>query len=112
MTYDLTKLNELSGGDKEFNHSIVEVFLEETPADAQALAQAIQAGNMDLIYQCAHKIKPNADLLGIEVVRDAMLAIEDQTKTTKDLSRVKGFFTTAQSELQRAYTFYQSYLTS
>lgn len=43
--------------------SIIQVFLEETPQDMYSLEQAIAAENHTLIYQAAHKIKPNVDLL-------------------------------------------------
>lgn len=110
MTYDLSKLNELSGGDDDFNASIIEAFLAETPSDQEALRTAVEAGNFDLIYQSAHKIKPNADLLGIDLVRETMLNIEGETKSGRDLEKIRQWYQLADVELKKAFSFFESYI--
>lgn len=76
MIYSLDKINELADGDNEFIQSVVSVFLEEVPLDLEELEVAINQKNYPSIYQLAHKIKPNVDLLGMEQTRAAAFEIE------------------------------------
>lgn len=110
MSYNLDKLNELSGGDKDFNVSIIEVFLAETPADMENLEGAVADQAFDLIYQHAHKIKPNADLLGMEDALTAVLAIEGHARGDKDIAAIQALTGTVRQELEKAYPFFQDYI--
>ena len=92
MLYNLDKLTELSGGDEEFIASVVSVFLDETPNDLQSLKEAVANSDFEGIYQHAHKIKPNVDLLGMEDTRVKVLAIETQGRGDKDMAIIKTLF--------------------
>jgi HPt (histidine-containing phosphotransfer) domain-containing protein len=80
MIYSLDKLKELADGDEDFIKSVVAVFLDEVPEDLGQLEVAIKQKNYPSIYQLAHKIKPNVDLLGMEQTRAAALEIENLGK--------------------------------
>ncbi len=80
MIYNLDKINELADGDDEFILSVVSVFLEEVPEDLLLLETAVNTKDFPSIYQLAHKIKPNVDLLGMEQTRASALAIENLGK--------------------------------
>lgn len=110
MSYSLDKLNELSGGDKDFNVSIIEVFLAETPSDMSSLEGAVAAKEFDKIYQHAHKIKPNADLLGIEAALEAVLTIEKHARGDQDIAAIETLTVTVKEELEKAYPFFQDYI--
>lgn len=110
MKYNLDKLNELSGGDKEFNQTIITTFLQETPEDFKGLESAIAAQDFSAIYQYAHKIKPNADLLGIDQLKDQMLTIESHARGDMDIERIKGLSSSAAEELQTAYQELNNYI--
>ena len=92
MLYSLEKLNELSGGDEDFIVSILTVFVEETPQDLSDLKLAIEVEAFDAVYQSAHKIKPNVDLLGMDETTAHVMSIETEAKTTKNLSRIEKLF--------------------
>ncbi|WP_282165899.1 Hpt domain-containing protein [Cellulophaga baltica] len=77
MIYSLDKINELADGDEDFIQSVVSAFLDEVPEDLEQLEVAIGQKNYSNIYQLAHKIKPNVDLLGMEQTRAAALDIEN-----------------------------------
>ena len=66
--YTLEKVNELAGGDESFVTILVQTFLEEVPDDLASMAEAVENNNAALAYQFAHKMKPNFQLFGIEVV--------------------------------------------
>lgn len=110
MSYNLDKLNELSGGDKDFNVSIIEVFLAETPADMESLASSVEAKEFDKIYQHAHKIKPNADLLGMEAALEAVLTIEKHARGDQDIAAIASLTTAVREELDKAYPFFRDYI--
>ncbi|WP_224483320.1 Hpt domain-containing protein [Robertkochia aurantiaca] len=112
MNYDLSKLNELSGGDTDFNKSIIEVFLNETPEDEKALEEAINASNYEMIHKSAHKIKPNAELLGIEKAHKNLLDIELNAKNDKDMEFIRAKYAIVKEELAGAYPYFKSYMDS
>ncbi|WP_161554599.1 Hpt domain-containing protein [Sinomicrobium soli] len=89
MTYNLEKLEELSGGDQEFIDSVITVFVEDTPADVKALKQAVASGDFENIYRQAHKIKPNLDLLGMQEAKNLVLEIENDARKREPLAVIE-----------------------
>jgi len=85
MIYNLDKINEMAEGDQEFVQSVISVFLEEVPADLAALETELEAENYEQVYQLAHKIKPNVDLLGMEQTRAAALEIETLGRSASNM---------------------------
>ncbi len=110
MKYNLDKLNELSGGDKEFNQTIIATFLQETPEDFKQLKSAIEAEDFNAIYQYAHKIKPNADLLGIDRLKEQMLTIESHARGDRNMLKIKPLAEASSVELEAAYVELNQYL--
>lgn len=110
MSYNLDKLNELSGGDKDFNVSIIEVFLAETPADMDQLEEAVEAKDYEKIYQHAHKIKPNADLLGMNEALEAVLTIEGHARGDQDIATIVSLTSKVREELEKAYPYFKEYI--
>jgi len=85
--YNRESLLEVAGGDEDFMAVVAQAFLEEIPPDLVALEEAIDNGNRDLAYQFAHKMKPNIEMFGIEVLKD-IAAIESWTKTSKKVDSI------------------------
>ena len=77
----------MADGDEDFITSVISVFLEEVPADLETLESAIQNKDYEMVYQMAHKIKPNVDLLGMEQTRATALEIETLGKS-EEISKV------------------------
>ncbi|MBL4888080.1 MAG: Hpt domain-containing protein [Flavobacteriaceae bacterium] len=86
--YSLDSLKEISGGDEEFMVVIASTFLEEIPPDLEFLEQAVVNNNKELAYQFAHKMKPNFEMFGIDVLKEVS-NIESWTKTTKRVEVVQ-----------------------
>lgn len=76
MRYNVEKIKEISDNDEDFIISIVNLFIDEVPSDIKQIEEAIAAENYKLIYQYAHKIKPNVDLMGMKVTLAAVLNLE------------------------------------
>ncbi|MGV6828160.1 MAG: Hpt domain-containing protein [Flavobacteriales bacterium] len=85
--YSKDNLKAIADNDPDFMVIIAQTFLEEIPTDLNALQEAITNNNKDLAYQFAHKMKPNIEMLGIEVFKD-LKTIEDWTKTSKRVEAV------------------------
>lgn len=77
--YDLTDVEEMAGGDEDFLKIIVQTFLEEIPPDVKSMMEAIDNGNPSLAYQYAHKMKPNLQLFGLDLM-EPILTIEAWSK--------------------------------
>lgn len=85
--YSPESLSAVAGGDTEFIAVIAQTFLEEIPTDLRAMEEAIAVNNKDLAYQFAHKMKPNLEMLGIDVVED-IKSIEAWTKASQPNSAI------------------------
>lgn len=81
--YSTDNLKEIAGDDAEFMAVVAQTFLDEIPPDLEALVMAIENDNKELAYQFAHKMKPNIEMLGIDLLKD-ITAIESWTKTSKN----------------------------
>ncbi len=86
--YSIDSLSEIAGGDQDFMKVVAQAFLEEIPVDLQSLLEAIENDNKELAYQYAHKMKPNLEMFGIDVLKD-IKAIESWTKTTKSVDFIE-----------------------
>ena len=85
--YSFESLQEIAGGDEEFMAIIAKTFLDEIPPDLEALIQAIENNNKALAYQFAHKMKPNLEMLGLNLTKE-VTAIESWTNTSKNKAAV------------------------
>lgn len=77
--YNLSEVEEMAAGDEDFLKVVVQTFLEEIPPDVEAMNDAIGNNNPGLAYQYAHKMKPNLQLFGLELM-DQIRVIEAWAK--------------------------------
>jgi HPt (histidine-containing phosphotransfer) domain-containing protein len=101
MIYSLDKINEMADGDQDFINSVVSVFLQEVPQDLQDLEQALEQKNHERVYQLAHKIKPNVDLLGMEQTRAVALEIETMGKNAASISDIENVFPILKTDIHQ-----------
>lgn len=81
-TYNLDEVKEMAGGDNEFMSILVQTFLEEIPPDVEAMNEAIGNDNPSLAYQYAHKMKPNLQMFGLNLM-EQIKVIEAWSKQGK-----------------------------
>lgn len=86
--YNLEKVREISGGDESFVSIIVETFLSEIPPDLESMQNAIANNNHKMAYQFAHKMKPNLDMFGIDLLKQ-IKAMEKWSNTDKPTSAIQ-----------------------
>ena len=100
--YSKENLKAIADNDPDFMVIIAQTFLEEIPNDLKALQEAIANNNKDLAYQFAHKMKPNIEMLGIEVYKD-ITTIEAWTKTSKKIQAIDSNIKNVASVLHRVF---------
>ncbi|MDT7827630.1 Hpt domain-containing protein [Pricia sp. S334] len=101
MIYSLDKINEMADGDEDFINSVISVFLEEVPQDLEDLEIALDQKNHRKVYELAHKIKPNVDLLGMEQARASALQMETLAKNEADFAEIAAIFPGLKKDIQQ-----------
>ncbi len=101
MIYNLDKINEMAEGDEDFINSVISVFLEEVPRDLLDLENALAQNDYQNVYQLAHKIKPNVDLLGMEQTRAVALEIETLGKNSANMADIERIFPTLKQDIHQ-----------
>jgi len=86
--YNLEKVKEIAGGDDNFVNVIVETFLQEIPLDMVSMQTAIENDNHKMAYQFAHKMKPNIDMFGIDLLKE-IVAMEKWSDSNKPTSEIQ-----------------------
>ncbi len=80
--YKLNRLRELADNDQDFINALAQTFLEEVPADAKMLEEAVTSKNYLQTYQTAHKMKPTIDMFELGILED-LIEIQDWGKFEK-----------------------------
>ncbi|MEH6514933.1 MAG: Hpt domain-containing protein, partial [Maribacter arcticus] len=92
---------EMAEGDQDFINSVISVFLEEVPEDLDLLEKALTAKDYGQVYQLAHKIKPNVDLLGMEQTRAIALELETLGKEEGNMDEMKRSFPLLKTDINQ-----------
>lgn len=103
-------LEEISGGDKDFQKEIIMTFLEEINPDLALLKQHADAGNWIEMGKLAHKVKAPVGMLCGEEMKERVLFLEKNAKAMSSLeqlpTKVAEFLTLMQqviAELKAAF---------
>jgi CheY-like chemotaxis protein/nitrogen-specific signal transduction histidine kinase len=74
--FQLDKLNEISGDNKEFIDKMVNLFIDTCPEEMYDLKNSYELGNLRSVGEIAHKIKPSIDYLSTEVMSKQVREVE------------------------------------
>jgi len=85
--YDLKQVQEMAGGDEEFVKEIVKAFLEELPPDIEYMREAVENNNPELAYSYAHKMKPNLQIFGLDLLAN-IKNLESWSKEVKNREEI------------------------
>lgn len=78
--HNLEKLNEITGGDKEFETVMIQTFCEEAESLVSEMRTAYEAGNLEAMGRSAHGLKPNAQIFGIASIHESLVFVENNGK--------------------------------
>lgn len=81
-------LNEISGGDTEFQRDIVLTFLEEMVGEMEKMRLALASEDWETLGNVAHKMKAPIGMICVEVMRDLVLKIEKNSKNKVGLEEI------------------------
>ena len=99
--YNLDSVEEMAGGDQDFVKVVVQTFLEEIPPDLIGMNEAVTQDDAAQAYQYAHKMKPNLQMFGLELMPQ-ILVIEEWSKSGKDKAEVETAARTITKKYRRA----------
>lgn len=74
--YDLTFLEEATGGNQDFMDNMVQLIIEDTPEEFKKIASALDDKDYQTVSSIAHKIKPSVKLVCKASFLQEILAIE------------------------------------
>ena len=73
--YSIENLKEVMGDDPEFIAVVVQTFLDEIPPDLEGLKAAVAEGDRKRAYGFAHKMKPNIEMFGVDLMKNILLSV-------------------------------------
>ncbi|MBN2347487.1 MAG: Hpt domain-containing protein [Bacteroidales bacterium] len=86
--YDLSFLNKISNGDKEFILEMVTAFQEAAPVTIEKLENSLKNKNYVSIAREAHRFIPGISFLGVKHIENDLLKIEDYSKKMENLDQL------------------------
>lgn len=75
---DRDYLREISGGDKEFEQEILQLFLEDAKEKVEKMADAINLGDLDTLKSYAHTLKGSSGSTGARQFQSCCKILEEQ----------------------------------
>jgi HPt (histidine-containing phosphotransfer) domain-containing protein len=86
--YNLSYLNEISGGDEEFILDMIQTFILNSPVEIALLKSLASEKKWDLIGENAHKFAPGLQFLGVIALRPVINQIEEFSFSRKNLEQI------------------------
>lgn len=82
--YDLSKLEQLSRGDKQFLRKILTIFSSDVPVMLNQLQNSVEQNDVTTIRSISHQLKPTLENLGINTLYDVIRALEKTTDVNSE----------------------------
>jgi HPt (histidine-containing phosphotransfer) domain-containing protein len=106
---DMERMLDLTGGEKDLLHELVDMYLLQTGQQLEKIAGAIRANLPDIVRQEAHSSGGASGTMGINRLARLLLDLENQGKSGT-LTTAATLCTEAQAELLRVRDFLASAL--
>ncbi len=97
--YDLSFLNKISNGDKEFILEMVTTFKKTAPPAIEKMEEQLSAMNYQSMAREAHRFIPGISFLGVRYIEDDLLKIEDYAKKKENLDEIPGLLEEAKRKI-------------
>jgi HPt (histidine-containing phosphotransfer) domain-containing protein len=86
--FDLSFLEKISGGDKEFIKEMIKTFKEMAPEFIENSQKFLSENNLESLSREAHRFIPGVSFLGIKDLEKDLVLIENYSKNKKNLDEV------------------------
>lgn len=95
----LYSLEMFEADDPEFVHSIVEMFVTNTPGSIATIRKACEMNEMETVRQQAHKLKPHFSFFGAAGLQQTFQVIEDMAKENNGDGKLYELITCAEKKI-------------
>ena len=108
---DLQYLQELSGGNRDFEIDMIEQFLQQVPGELTRLAEAHQSGDAAVTAQVAHNLKTSVSFMGLlEQLTEPLEFIEQHAATPQDHTQLQNSIAQVTTTCEKALPEARQYL--
>lgn len=87
--YDLEYLRNVSGNNAEFIQEMVQTFIDTIPQSIKRLHDAIAISDWNEVSRVIHQIKPSLTLVGIHILKDTAVILEEEFRKARDQKKDK-----------------------
>lgn len=99
----LDELNSLAKGNQDFVKDMIEIFLNQTPADMKQIETAIKNNNAEQASAIAHKMKTSVGFIGLKPLLDeSLIKIESLGKKKEGIDEISKEFKHVKSIIDKA----------
>jgi HPt (histidine-containing phosphotransfer) domain-containing protein len=88
LRYDLSYLNQVFQGNREMINNIIHLFLQQVPEYVREMEECVRKNEPLSLHPLAHKAKSSVSMLGIKVMEDDILQIEQDSKNLRNLENL------------------------
>lgn len=108
---NLDYMKEVSGGNRDYEMTVTEQFIEAIPADLEEIHHAWDSNDRAKLRQLAHNLKTTISVMGLNAILESQLnLLEHQHLTQDQFDQVFGELKSIlDSSLQEARQFYRSF---
>lgn len=84
LKINMNYLNELSGGNSDFELEMIQLFLKQIPEELQNMANAIEINDIQKLRDLCHKLKSSFDIFGLQNISELLGKLSADTASGKD----------------------------
>ena len=85
---DLSYLETISEGDREFKKEMIDTFLDSTSSYIDEMKACIETNNWKKIGDMAHSMKPSFTLMGMHENKELILKIESFGRRSENIQKI------------------------
>jgi HPt (histidine-containing phosphotransfer) domain-containing protein len=101
---DLSYVNDLSRGNKQFIKEIITIFLAENPGEIQVIEKAVNENNYEAIKSTAHKLKSTIPFIGLDkIVGNDVAEMEALAAGSSNMEMIKEHLEKLKDACERSY---------
>lgn len=99
---DLAFLEKFTNGDKSRMRRYIGMFVDTAPASLESLDRYYREQNWEQLRSSAHSLKPQIGYMGINRIKEDILAIEEKSRHLTDLDTLPGLIARVDRECRDA----------
>lgn len=108
---NLSRIQETSDGDLEFEKELIEMYLEDAREHLDSLRSELEAEDVVAFRRSAHTLKGSSSNIGATLMQERAYQLEILARET-DLGNATSYMGQMEAALQQTEAFYRKYLDS